>query len=239
MPQANNVSLTVVADGLAGNVLKMRTPPTASQPVGAYVGSGTGNKALLGLSGFDGMKITDLNAVAVDIRETVAGSTTLLYMNFVVDLDCNKDEDLNLATLNLANLRSSRRVVVWNLNAGTPLPIANGYTRYQATPASLQWAIVGAPTLGMTANPGSGALTALTDYPFACIVDTGSGDNGLPRNTAIASCNTGASLVGTAPAQCSQATAGALLVLGDSNNTAEREVNIQRIRARDRVITFN
>jgi hypothetical protein len=88
--QANSVTLSLVADG-GTTVLSITTPATAANPVGQFVGGGTGNKGIVQLDGFDGLKLSDLAGVELDAK-MVTGGTSNFYMNFLVDLDCVKNE---------------------------------------------------------------------------------------------------------------------------------------------------
>jgi hypothetical protein len=171
----------------------------------------------------------------------VVTGVPFFYMNFVVDLDCNLSEDLN--TTDIATLRANRRVIIWNPPAAGS-PVSNGYTRYFGTSGSSQWNIVGAPGLGLPTNvQPSGPLPTggLTGFPNACIVDAVSADGGLPRNTTIdpPTYNTGAALAGTVASKCGASTAGALVLLGDSNNLLQREMNVRQVRIQNRLVTFN
>jgi hypothetical protein len=233
MTQANSVTLSVVSDGGTA-VLQISTPATAANPVGRFVGGGTGNKAIVGLDGFDGLKLADLGSVTLDAR-MIAGGTGNFYMNFLVDLDCVKNEDVT--TMTIADIRVNRRIIVWIPGAGAVQP--DGYTRYNVSPTDAQWLIVGSPTLGVGPNP-SGPATALslTGFPNACIVDGISADGGLPRNQGVPACVTVAGLPNTASASCGLAHKGALILLGDSNNLVAKTYNVKRIKIKDREIVF-
>lgn len=233
MTQANSVTLSLVNDG-GTTVLQISTPVTAANPAGRYVGGGTGNKAIVGLDGFDGLKLTDLGSVTLDAK-VITGGTSNFYMNFLVDLDCVKNEDVT--TMTIADIRANRRIIVWIPGAGALQP--DGYTRYNVSPTDAQWLIVGAPTLGVGPNP-SGPATALslTGFPNACIVDGISADGGLPRNTSLAACVSGAGLSSTASASCGLAHKGALILLGDSNNLTAKTYNVKRVKIKDREIVF-
>lgn len=236
MPQGNRGVIGPIADG-ADTVLSMRTLASAANPVGAFVGGGVGNKAITGFSGFNGMKLSELGGLEFDAKILV-GPTTNIYFNFLVDLDCSADENLGL--LKLADITARRRIVVWNPNIASGYAVGGGYTRYAGSFADSQWNIVGAPALGMSplGNP-SAALTPLSGYPFACVVDGVSGDNGLPRNLAQPACVTAAALnPATDAANCGAPTQGAMLILGDTANLIAREILVKRVRVRDRVITF-
>lgn len=234
MTQANSVTLSIVTDGSGTKVLSMLTPATGLQPIGAYVGGGRGNKGILEVGGFDGLKLSDMGSVELDAKFG-SGTAGNFYMNFLVDLDCVKNEDLNVLTI--ADIRINRRIIVWIPGAGSLQP--DGYTRYSVTPTDSAWLIVGSPTLSMGQNP-SGPATALglSGFPNACIVDGVSADGGLPRNTSNAACVTGAALPTTASAACGAPHKGALVLIGDSNNTAAKEYLVKRIKIQDRVVTF-
>lgn len=236
MPQANSVSINTALDG-ADTVLRMFTPLTAVNPVGAFVGGGIGNKAIVNLAGFNGMKLSDLGGVEFDIK-VLQGPNNNFYMNFIVDLDCSADEALS--SLSIADLRLRRRVLIWNPDIASGYAVGGGYTRYASSFASSHWNLVGTPALGIPANLApSGPIVPLTGYPFACIVDGASADGGLPRDVANPACATGAALPTTASAACGTPTAGALLLMGDSSNLLQREIYVKRVRVRDRVVTFN
>jgi hypothetical protein len=231
--QANSVTLSLVADG-GTTVLSITTPATAANPVGQFVGGGTGNKGIVQLDGFDGLKLSDLAGVELDAK-MVTGGTSNFYMNFLVDLDCVKNEDVT--TMTIADIRANRRIIVWIPGAGALQP--DGYTRYTVTPTDSAWLIVGSPTYGMGQNPsGPATPLGLAGYPNACIVDGVSADGGLPRNLNVPACVTGAALPTTASASCGVGHKGALILLGDSNNLAAKTYNVKRVKIKDRLIVF-
>ncbi len=233
MPQANSATLSVVTDG-GTSVLQISTLATAANPAGRFVGGGTGNKAIVGLDGFDGLKLSDLASVTLDAK-AVIGGTSNFYMNFLVDPDCVKNEDVN--TMTIADIRTNRRIIVWIPSGGAVQP--DGYNRYNVSPTDAQWLIVGSPTLGVGPNPGGPATAlSLTGFPNACIVDGISADGGLPRNTSSPACVTAAGLPTTASASCGLAHKGALILLGDSNNLTAKTYNVKRVKIKDREIVF-
>ena len=244
MPQANSVTASVVTDGSGSRVLSLLTPTTTQAPIGVFVGGGRGNKGIVKLSGFEGLKVADMGSLELD-TQPISGSNNLLYMNFIVDLDCVKSEDTSASTtLTLADIRTNRRILIWDPSViGLPAPVVqpDGYNRYSANTSTAAWFVVGSPTFGIGPNP-SGPPTALASlvaaHPNACIADGVSGDGGLPRNTSIAACVTGAALPTTASAACGISHAGALLLLGDSGNTSQKEWRIKRVKIKDRTVTF-
>jgi hypothetical protein len=235
--QANSVSLTLTPEA-GSTVLVISTPATPLQATGTFVGGGRGNKAIVQLDGFDGLRVADLGAVELDAT-MVTGGTLNFYMNFIVDLDCVKNEDVT--TMTIADIRANRRIMVWNPSAGVIQ--GDGYTRYSTSASAADWRIVGNPPLGFGLNP-SGIAAALTPtfsiagHPNACIVDGVSADGGLPRNQNVPACVTGAALPTTASASCGVGTKGALILLGDSNNLAAKSYKIKRVKIKDRVIEF-
>ncbi len=245
MPQANSVTLQTTLDG-SDTVLRVVTPSTPANPTGTFVGSGRGNKGIVGLSGFNSLKVTDIEGIEFDVSLDPGTTISNVYFNFLIDIDCNTTRDLT--GMDLATVRQSRRVIVWNPNTNSTLginggnyPLAGGYTRYISTAADSQWGIVGAPNFGLSSHLGPyGPLTALAGYPNACIVDGVVGDNGLPRDNSIAACATGAALPPTASASCAKPFPGALLLVSDSSNFATAKgINVKRIRIRDRTVRFN
>ena len=235
MPQGNSATATVVLESGAP-VLELSTPITVANPIGSFVGGGTGNKTIVGLDGFNGLKLSDLTGVELDAK-LLTGGTSNFYMNFLVDVDCVLNEDP--ATLSLAGIRTSRRILVWIPGAGTLLP--NGYTRYSVAAADSQWLVVGAtPAVGLGVNPSGPAtpLSAWTGGSAACLADGISGDGGLPRNASIPACVTGAALPTTALAQCSLPSKAAMVVLGDSGNLIAKQWRVQRVKVANREVTF-
>jgi hypothetical protein len=238
MVQANSATLSLTQDGTS-TVLAMTTPQTPTNTVGFYVGPGYGNKGILQLDGFDGVKVTELGGVELDAK-LGAGTNDNFYMNFIVDLDCIKDEDVT--TLTIAQMRAKRRILAWTPAPGVLQP--DGYTRYSTSASAAAWRIVGTPTLGFGANP-SGIPAPLTPtfsiagYPNACIVDGISADGGLPRNRSIAACATNAALSpATDLAQCGIAHKGALVLLGDSITLSNKVWYVKRVKIKDREIVF-
>jgi hypothetical protein len=237
MSQANCANLSIVADG-SSTVMNMSTPCTTATAVGTFVGGGAGNKAIVQLDGFDGLKVTDLGGIELDakILANTAG-TENFYMNFLIDLDCVKDEATTAPTIAL--MRDKRRIVVWQPRTGVVQP--DGYTRYTTTIASNDWGMVppgGRPTYGMATHTAANGPLAIAGFPNACIVDGISADGGMLRDQTFPGCPSVAGLPESANSACGLAHKGALILLGDSGNTAVRNVNIKRLKIKDRVITF-
>jgi hypothetical protein len=245
MPQANSATVSVVIEtGTA--VIAVNTPlPAAAFPSGRYVGSGTGNKAVIGLDGFDGLKLADLTGIELDAKQ-VTGPVTpnLMYMNFLVDLDCVKNEDLSV--LSLDDLKLSRRILVWDASRIGGAAIAGStYTRYSTSSNIASWRMVGvgagtATFSGLKDNnvgPDATLTQLIADYPNACLIDGVSGDNGLLRNQSIASCVSTAALPrATTKAECGLPHKAALLLVGDSGNVIEREWRVSRLKIKDRLL---
>jgi hypothetical protein len=244
MPQANSAAASVVIEtGTA--VIAVNTPPTAAFPSGIYVGGGTGNKAVIGLDGFDGLKLADLTGIELDAKQ-VTGPVTpnLMYMNFLVDLDCVKNEDLSV--LSLDDLKLSRRILVWDASRIGGAPIAGStYTRYTTSGNIASWRMVGvgagtATFSGLKDNnvgPDATLTQLIADYPNACLIDGVSGDNGLLRNQSIATCISAAALPrATTKAECGLPHKAALLLVGDSGNVIEREWRVSRLKIKDRLL---
>ncbi len=237
MPQLNSATLTV-----ANGVLTMAAPSTAAQPVGAFVGGGTGNKAVLQLHGLNGLKLAELKSIEI-VGRHISGNTNLApYFNFIVDLHCSTSSP----GPTIGDLRQ-RRVI--GFSPGTAELYTHAFetalTRLSITDETPGWYIVGTPQLGVPApnsnggHPLSGVNTFdFASYPNACIVDGPSGDGGLFRQKEEPGCDTGAALTPGDPARCAKPHAGALVTMGDSVSTAAREWEIQTVSIAGRRYTF-
>ncbi len=237
MPQLNASTLSV-ADGL----LTMAAPATAAQPIGAFVGGGTGNKAVLQFSGLNGMKLADLKSIEI-VAQHLSGNTNLgPYFNFIVDLQCNTA----LPGATIGDLRT-RRVIGFSPGVASlyTADFSTGMRTLSITDKTPGWFIVGTPLLGVPApNSNNGNPLAGVDgfdfatYPNACIVDGPSGDAGLFRERTAAGCDTGAALTTADPARCAKSHAGAILVMGDSVSVAARQWKLQSVSIAGRKYAF-
>lgn len=237
-PQMNS-NITQTVNTTLG-VLEVTTTASPPNAVGSFVGGGTGNKGILQLNQFNAIKLSDINYVGIEYKTIVAGGGNVPYLNLVVDLDCIFDEDVSVLTL--TQLRARRRIIVWHsLFAGSNSTDAGGFTKYESYSNQNGFAIVGAPQLGMSANPSSYQTLNQFDfatYPNACIINGVNGDGGLPRNLSNASCVTGTGLPGTASADCGKNMSGIFVNVGDSMNTVDYSVQIRNIWIKDKVISF-
>lgn len=237
MPQLNASTLSM-ADGL----LTMAAPATAAQPIGALVGGGTGNKAVLQFSGLNGMKLADLKSLEI-MAQHISGNTNLgPYFNFIVDLQCNTA----LPGSTIGDLRT-RRVIGFSPGVASlyTSDFSTGMRTLSITDKTPGWFIVGTPLLGVPApNSNNGNPLAGVDgfdfatYPNACIVDGPSGDAGLFRERTAAGCDTGAALTAADPARCAKSHAGAILVMGDSVSVAARQWKLQSVSIAGRKYAF-
>lgn len=236
MPQANRAYLSLAVDGTS-TVLNISTPSNLTSTVGTYVGGGAGNKVIVQLDGFDGLKVSDLTSVELDAKLLAnTNGTELFYMNFLVDLDCVKDEVA--PDLTIGQMRDRRKIVVWQPNSGVVQ--ADGYTRFSATVSTNQWGIVrgATPTFGMANHIDANGPLAIAGFPNACIVDGISADGGLLRDRSMAACSSSVGLALTDSAACGLAHKGALILLGDSGNVVNRSFNVKRVKIKDREIVF-
>ena len=162
----NDASAGVVDDETGG--LRLLTGEGAAD-VGGFNGSGTGNKSIAGLTGYDGTSLGELSLLAME-SEAVTGASTP-YFNVVVDLDCGCG-DLSL--------------IVADSTLATISELGDGTTRMEYLASAPQWKAVGGlgdilpPHLDATGGALSDVLAA---YPRACLSDADTGDNGLPRDT--------------------------------------------------------
>ena len=245
----NLASLSIVAPPAPQySELRLYTPPSAANLVGAFVGGGAGNKAMIQIPGFNGLPLRLLSTIEIDMKSVIGGPTLVPYFNFLVDLDCNSNEDLNVVTLGNAatvgTLRNGRRIIVMQpTTVGPGVDVGLGFTRFTVTPSSAAWYIVGgAPSLGLALFP-PGPLAPLSnmtsaDYSAACLLDGVSGDGGLKRNTALGACVTNAGLPISTLGNCGASHSAVLLNLGDSNNLVETDARVRRIKINETVVSF-
>lgn len=230
MPQLNKASLTIEEDSVKLSL------EAGTSPIGAFVGSGIGNKAVLQLGGLDGMKLRDFHSMTVDLKGDVAGVTAppispYVSLNLTVDLACSTAALPNNPTL--ADLRARRLILSFDPyyhfiapSGSNPRLSSDAFTLMTVTPATPGWRVSSdAPSdIGVAITPnynGSETLEGFDyeTYPDACIVSAATGDGGMFRNTQENTCATGAALVPGDPASCAVPYSGALLFLGSSSAT--------------------
>lgn len=237
MPQLNKASLSAT-----GDVLTMSLQ-AGSNPAGAFVGGGTGNKAVLQLPGLAGTKLAAFKSMSMDVKgPTRVGSLNVYtYVNFTVDLQC--DGSPLPANATLADVRAKRRIVIYDpyvkyvQQASTPLS-DSAFGTVSLDFATPGWRVsAGSPVgSGVAINPnyvGHETLETFdfATYPNACIVDGVTGDGGMFREAAAdPACNTPSGLPGTAPASCGKPYSGVTIILGDSGTNVAASWQVKNIR---------
>ncbi|MET3479388.1 hypothetical protein [Variovorax atrisoli] len=229
----------------AAGVLSMKLD-AGSNPVGAYVGGGAGNKAVLQLPGLAGTKVKDLKRIELELKGDAGGigqGLPYAYLNFTVDLNCDAAPLASNATL--SDVRARRRILVFDtyyhfMQANNAISTTE-FRSIAITPATPGWRISGGTPVGTVAvNPnynGSETLEGFdyAAYPNACIVDGITGDGGMPRNASAApNCATNSALPGSAPAVCGAPYSGPILVLGDSGTTTASQWTFKRVKVEAR-----
>lgn len=159
--------------GVEDGALVLRTE-SGDNPVGAFNGEGTGNKAIGGLPSYDGLPLSELSDLAVEAAAVTGGSTP--YFNVLVQLECGCDDEL---------------VVVADSTVATTTDLGGGLTRYAYAADAPQWKAVGGLDdllPAHLASTGGSLADVVAAYPDACLADADTGDNGLPKgviNSAI------------------------------------------------------
>lgn len=239
MPQINKASLSI-EEGL----LKMSLE-AGSNTAGAFVGGGTGNKAVLQLAGLNGMKLRDFHSMTVELQGDEAGVTATpvspyVAINLTIDPQCSADPIPSDATLN--QLRERRRILsfdpYYHFIQPAPRLSSEELTVMTVTPATPGWrpsagsAILGKSQPDFNPNNHAGRLEEFDfeSYPEACIVDGATGDAGMFRDVTDETCATINALDGTAPARCGLPYSGALLFLGSSSATQASNWLVREIK---------
>lgn len=195
----NDASAGVVDDEDGG--LRLRAE-AGSNEVGGFNGSGTGNKSIAGLPSYDGLALHGLSLLAMEARATAGGSAP--YFNVVVDLDCGCGE--------LA-------LIVADSTVATTTDLGDGVTRYEFLASEAQWKAAGGLDDILPAHLEStgGALSdVVSAYPWACLTDADTGDDGMPRDTV---------------------TTAIMVIEGDSLNTSELEQRVSAVEVSARRYT--
>jgi hypothetical protein len=235
-PQLNKAHIASTA-----GVLSM-TLDAGANAIGAYVGGGLGNKAVLQLPGLAGVKVSDLKQIELELKGDAGGigqGLPYAYLNFTVDLHC--DATPLQAGATLAQVRARRRILIFDtyyhfMQSASAISTSE-FKSIAITPATPGWRISGGTPVGTVAvNPqynGSETLEGFDHdaYPDACIVDGITGDGGMLRAAAAdASCATPAALSPTDLAVCGAPYSGPILVLGDSSTTTASQWQFKRVK---------
>lgn len=209
--QSVNCALVDVAlDGATADskAIRLQTLP-GTNDVGSFNGTGQGNRALLGLAPYGDVQLSMLTGITFDSKSLVGTETVSVHL--IVDLACD-GTSIRVLTANKASL-------------GSGTSVADGYTRFSALLNEARWKANGAaitdPDDGSvtlvagTADASASALDAfLVKYPAACLKNTASGDDDMPK---------------------SLPTAAVLFSLGDSSTTTANTAFIKRITVGDDV----
>jgi hypothetical protein len=182
------------------------TTRTGLNLVGAYNGGGVGNKAILGIQGFNGMPVGELNTIEFIWREMEAAHTNPLALRVYVNLIIEPDPIGFPGVYKILTIQDTLGVV--NV---IPTPIGPGRWDYKwPTDANKLFLCVNPaglpappnPVLSVWTNPPPGVpfFTAVDNtyftqtfrladivaaYPNAILVDASSGDGGLPNSSVI------------------------------------------------------
>lgn len=163
-----DLSVNQASAGLAsdGDGLQLRAE-AGDNDAGGFNGSGTGNKSIAGLPGYDGLALSEFVGVACETR-LVAG-TWSPYWNLVLDLD---------------GTGSTLKIIVASSSSdGAPEDLGGDVWRYAFAAHEAQWSAVGGldDLLPSHLAGETGSLTdVLAVYPDAVLRDATTGDNGMP-----------------------------------------------------------
>lgn len=228
MPTLNKASMSAT-----GGELTMTLDGGAPSAVGAFVGGGTGNKAVLQLPGLAGTRLIDFKDMTLELQS--GAGPYVPYVNFFVDLTCDATPLSPTATI--ADVQKRRRVVIYD-PSHTFVDVGHAISSTQFSPVKFDyttpgWRVSAGDPLGadlaVTDYSGTRDFTSFdfTKYPDACIVDGISADNGMFREAA---CQSTSGLPGTAPASCGKAHSGAIVVLGGSTNFDPTTYKVKKVR---------
>jgi hypothetical protein len=177
---------------------------TSTNPPGGFNGSGTGNRAVLGLAINSPKKLSSLSGGVTFDAKSVNGAEKV-GVSIVVDLDCTGTG----ASTRILNATPT------NLAPGSAQ--ADGYTRFSAGFDEARWLVSGSDITdpGNPATilvPASGSSVTLTDliskFPDACVHNATNTDDALAKGLA---------------------SAGVLLTVGEPTTVTLNKVFINRV----------
>jgi hypothetical protein len=243
MPQLNAAALSV-----SEGALNMTTSAGTSS-VGAFVGSGNGNKAVLQLPGMAGLKLSELRSIVIDMKRdanAVAAGVPYVSVDLTVDTQCGAPP--LAAGAKIIEARTRYRIATFDAyynfiapgGAASGSISATGFTQVEITPATKGWRVSRGDGTNVGdmefsgSEQGNGKLD-FSNYPNACIADAATADAGMFRDReAHASCATSAALdPATDLALCGKAYRGMTLFLGSSSNSKQSTWQVRSIKVND------
>lgn len=170
---------------------------------GSYVGGGTGNKSILGVPGFSGLPLGDLQSISFDWENIVgpagpnfippqAVTTVTPYCNLIVDFDPNGAGDIRVLVI-----LSDQAPALVSASLGTYMNSGNVLS-YSWDAATKNASIVNAPPNavpgGVLPNVNVGPIWVERSYKFtdlvsanpdAILLDAFPNDGGLPSGAVV------------------------------------------------------
>lgn len=182
------------------------TTRTGTNPAGAYNGGGLGNKAILGIQGFNGMPLGELNTIEYIWREMDAAHPNPVALRVYLNLILEPDPIGFPGVYKILTIQDTLGVI-----DVTPTPIGPGRWDYTwptdankllmcVNPAGLPDPPNPIMSVWTAPAPGVPFFTALDNtyftqtfrladivasYPNAILADASSGDGGLPNSSVI------------------------------------------------------
>jgi len=159
-----------------GDMAELKLFPSDPNPVGAYNGGGTGNKAILGITDYDGILVSDFQGIAITFKTNLVS----FYINFLVDLNCDSMNPDYAIIVMYTDILEGYDDGLWHTvsftkddAAFTAVDAVGGKAclpRHYAQPA--------APFTQVYNGDGG----TCSGYPNACFVNADSEDGGMPAN---------------------------------------------------------
>ena len=163
----NRASVSLDTDPETGDGGLLVRTEEGDNEVGAFHGSGTGNKAIAGVPGFDGLPLAELDGLGIQARPHEGERE--LYLNVLVDLACDGQQ---------------LRILVVDSWGETGVD-SGGYLDLSADPGAPVWKAVGGidELLPGHLEADRATLTPLAQaYPDACLRDADTLDGGMPAD---------------------------------------------------------
>jgi hypothetical protein len=171
------VDLALDGSSASSTALRLDISPGVN-PQGSFNGTGTGNRAILGIAAHNSALLSALNSVTFDTKIFVG--TEAVSVSLIADLACD-GSNVHVLTANGADL-------------GSGTAKANGYTRYSAGTNESKWKVEGSAIMDgattlvpSTSQAGTASLDALiAKFPNACLKNTAVSADSLPQGLVMA-----------------------------------------------------
>lgn len=160
----NRASVEIQPETVSSDARAIRfQTETGANPVGAFNGAGTGNSAILGISSWSGLPVTQAEPLTFDAKNYVG--SLKISVSLQIDLSCD-GADIRVVRASGTDIESQPTIA-----------LGDGYVRFAASLDAPIWLSRSQPildpvsgdTLLSDSGPSSSLQALLAKYPAACL----------------------------------------------------------------------